>query len=89
MTPVPFDRGRDRMVADPAFRKEYATLDEECAPIEARVEARMQANMAQADVAKAMEVSASLVHFGQSICVILVTKILGQTYRDKRAPGNL
>lgn len=37
----------------------------------------------------ALEVSVTLVHSWQIICVILVTKNLRQTYRDKRAPGNL
>jgi DNA-binding XRE family transcriptional regulator len=45
------------MMADPEFRKEYDALGEEFALIEAMIEARTQANMTQADVAKAMGVS--------------------------------
>ncbi len=57
MATVPFSKIRERMMADPEFRKEYGALEEEFALIEAMIEARTQANMTQADVAKAMGVS--------------------------------
>lgn len=57
MATVPFNKVRGRMMADPEFRKEYDALGEKFALIEAMVEARTQANMTQADVAKAMGVS--------------------------------
>lgn len=57
MATVPFSKVRDRMMADPEFRKEYDALEGEFALVEAMVEARTQANMTQADVAKAMGVS--------------------------------
>ncbi len=57
MATVPFGRVRERMMADPEFRKEYDALGEEYALIEAMIEARTPANMTQADVAKAMGVS--------------------------------
>jgi predicted XRE-type DNA-binding protein len=57
MATVPFNKVRGRMMADPEFRKEYDALGEKFALIEAMGEARTQANMTQADVAKAMGVS--------------------------------
>lgn len=57
MATVPFSKLRERMMADPEFRKEYDGLEEEFALIEALIEARTHANMTQADVAKAMGVS--------------------------------
>lgn len=52
MATVPFSKVRERMMADPEFREEYHALEEEFALIEAMIEARTQANMTQADVAK-------------------------------------
>lgn len=57
MATVPFSKVRERMMADPEFRKEFDALDEEFVLIEAMIEARTQANMTQADVAQAMGVS--------------------------------
>ncbi len=57
MATVPFSKVRERMMADPEFRKEYDSLDEEFALIEVMIDARIKANMTQADVAKAMGVS--------------------------------
>ena len=45
MATVPFSKVRERMMADPEFRKEYDALGDEFALIEAMVEARTQANM--------------------------------------------
>lgn len=57
MATVPFGEVRERMMADPEFKKEYDALEEEFALVEAMIEARVQANMTQADVARAMGVS--------------------------------
>lgn len=57
MATVPFSKVRERMMADPEFRKEYDALEEEFALVEAMIEARTQAKMTQAGVAKAMGLS--------------------------------
>ena len=57
MATIPFSRVRERMMADPEFRKEYESLEEEYALVEAMIAARTRAGMSQADVARAMGVS--------------------------------
>lgn len=57
MARIPYSVVRERMMADPEFRKEYDALEEEFSLIEAMIDARTQANMTQADVAKAMGVN--------------------------------
>lgn len=54
---VPFAKTREKLMANPEFRKEYDALGDEFALIEQAIAARARAGKTQAQVAEAMGVS--------------------------------
>lgn len=61
MARVPFSQVRERLMADPEFRKEYDALEEEFALIGAMLDARQKAGLTQAQVAERMGVKQPVV----------------------------
>jgi len=57
MATIPFAQVRERLMADPEFKKEYDALEDEFALVASMIDARARAGMSQADVAAAMGVS--------------------------------
>ena len=57
MATIPFRDTRDRLMADPEFKREYDALEEEFSLIKAMIRARARAGLTQTDVARAMGVS--------------------------------
>lgn len=54
---IPFAKTRDKLLADPEFRREYEALADEFALIAQAVAARARAGKTQAQVAEAMGIS--------------------------------
>ncbi len=54
---IPFSVTREKLMADPEFRKEYDALEEEFAFIGQAISARTQAGKTQAQVAESMGIS--------------------------------
>ncbi len=54
---IPFDRTREKLMADPEFRKEYDALEEEFSLISQAIAARTRAGKTQAQIAEVMGIS--------------------------------
>ncbi len=54
---IPFSKTREKLMADPEFRKEYDALGDEFALISQAIAARARAGKTQAQVAEAMGIS--------------------------------
>ena len=54
---IPFEATREKLMADPEFRKEYDALEEEFSLISQAIAARVRAGKTQAQIAQTMGVS--------------------------------
>ena len=85
---IPFRKLKDEWMKDPAFRAEYERLKPEFALALALIKARTKAGMTQADVAKKMRTTQSVIARIESGRNPPNRKTLGRYANAARAPPN-